>query len=586
MNMKKLYTFALVFAVALFTLSCEKEVEQATVPEEENEEMVRISIRGTLDKEISKTAYDADGKMTWVDGDAIRLVVNQGANFETQNYNTISLEAAYGDITEEGRNAEFYGLVGKHQNPGEWISSGIAVYPYNLVPSNDGGNYYNAPYIKLPSAVSGLASSIALVGLPDNETPADVTTFKFKTAMAVLKVNITDIPADATSIRLTTNNDSYPVDGDFTLIKSAGLVTVGIDKYQGWGNGYQSVDISGEDAIASRDFYFNVPVGTYPANTLAIEVRNGTQVLMKKGISKELTLSRNECLTIPTLAYLRTPVYINGSLSDPYLYTVNPAGSNTVRVCVSTEKLTRANYVKSNWKEGNRFSYSSTFRLLNLGGPGGADVIISSGDYYLQYIVCSTSTQPNSLSDDNVMLFGSVPFHYCDSADKMPVAESWLSVPYVSNAEGAVANLVDGNDGTFWHSPYGSEDPARNATYGQIISVDLDEGSLATDGNFYFSFATRNVQNNHAKAMDVYVSNVRWDDAGFDAGKVKVGSTTNALDGINPSTDKWIMNPIVCTGPGSDFYRYITVCILEDSNGNDLRTSGCTHVAEIEFYYR
>lgn len=584
--MKKLYTFALVFAAALFTLSCEKEVEQVTVPEEENEEMVMIHITGILDKEISKTAYDSEGKMTWVDGDKVALIVSQGAGYAYQNRNQYTLEAAYGDITEEGRNADFYGMVPYHQDgTKEWLSSGIAVYPVAISQINP-SNYYNAPYIKLPSSVSGLASSIALIGLPDNETPADVTTFKFKTAMAVLKVNITDIPADATSIRLTTNNDSYPVDGDFTLIKSAGLVTVGIDKYQGWGNGYQSVDISGEDAIASRDFYFNVPVGTYPANTLAIEVRNGTQVLMKKGISKELTLSRNECLTIPTLAYLRTPVYINGSLSDPYLYTVNPAGSNTVRVCVSTEKLTRANYVKSNWKEGNRFSYSSTFRLLNLGGPGGADVIISSGDYYLQYIVCSTSTQPNSLSDDNVMLFGSVPFHYCDSADKMPVAESWLNVPYVSTAEGAVANLVDGNDGTFWHSPYGSEDPARNATYGQIISVDLDEGSLATDGNFYFSFATRNVQNNHAKAMDVYVSNVRWDDAGFDAGKVKVGSTTNALDGINPSTDKWIMNPIVCTGPGSDFYRYITVCILEDSNGNDLRTSGCTHVAEIEFYYR
>ena len=131
------------------------------------------------------------------------------------------------------------------------------------------------------------------------------------------------------------------------------------------------------------------------------------------------------------------------------------------------------------------------------------------------------------------MLFGSVPFHYCDSADKMPVAESWLNVPYVSNAEGAVANLVDGNDGTFWHSPYGSEDPARNATYGQIISVDLDEGSLATDGNFYFSFATRNVQNNHAKAMDVYVSNVRWDDAGFDAGKVQ--AAFELPDGTVPS---------------------------------------------------
>lgn len=221
--MKKLYTFALVFAAALFTLSCEKEVEQVTVPEEENEEMVMIHITGILDKEISKTAYDSEGKMTWVDGDKVALIVSQGAGYAYQNRNQYTLEAAYGDITEEGRNADFYGMVPYHQDgTKEWLSSGIAVYPVAISQINP-SNYYNAPYIKLPSSVSGLASSIALIGLPDNETPADVTTFKFKTAMAVLKVNITDIPADATSIRLTTNNDSYPVDGDFTLIKSAAL---------------------------------------------------------------------------------------------------------------------------------------------------------------------------------------------------------------------------------------------------------------------------------------------------------------------------------------------------------------------------
>ena len=184
------------------------------------------------------------------------------------------------------------------------------------------------------------------------------------------------------------------------------------------------------------------------------------------------------------------------------------------------------------------------------------------------------------------MAYGSVPFMYVPSGNKIPVASSWLNVPYVSTAEGAVANLVDGNSGTYWHSPYGSEDPARNATYGQIISIDLNEGGITTNGNFYFSFATRNVQNNHAKAMDIYVSNVRWDDTDFDSTKVKVGSTTNALEGIFPNSDIWIKNPIVCSGTGS--YRYITICILKGAmlNGSetDLTSGSCTHMTEIEFY--
>lgn len=415
--MKKLYTFALVFAAALFTLSCEKEVEQVTVPEEENEEMVRISIRGTLDKEISKTAYDADGKMTWASGDQVRLVVSQGANFESQNYSTTTLAAA--DITEEGRNATFSGMVSYHKNNAlEWLSTGFAVYPHSLVPSNNGGNYYNAPYIKLPSNVSGLASSIALIGLPDNDVLADVTNFNFKTAMAVMKVNITNIPAEATAIRLTSNDkDSYPVDGDFTLVKTAGVVTIGIENYQDtWGIGYQSVDISGEGAIASRDFFFNIPVGTYPANTLSFEIRKDDQVLLKKTISKEITFVRNECLTVPALPYHR--VYVKGSAFAPKLYTVNPY--TTIRVNISTSPLTKANYVSTDWPDGNKFSGAQDgWDLTGLKNKGNASILTSGGtnNYYLQYIVCSSTDQPTALSDANVVIFGSVPFRYIAAGD-------------------------------------------------------------------------------------------------------------------------------------------------------------------------
>ena len=238
--------------------------------------------------------------------------------------------------------------------------------------------------------------------------------------------------------------------------------------------------------------------------------------------------------------------------------------------------------------DGNKFSGDQTdWNLANLKKSDGTTPFLSAkGTYYLQYIVSSDGSQPASLSDATVMAYGSVPFMFVPSANKIPVASSWLDVPYVSTAEGSVANLVDGKDGTYWHSPYSGEDPSRNATYGQIISVDLNEGSLTTDGNFYFDFATRNVQNDHAKAMDIYVSNVRWDDAGFDEGKVKVGSTTNALEGIFPYADKWIKNPIECSGSGS--YRYITICILKSvsyyGSETDLKTGGCTHMTEIEFY--
>ena len=449
--MKKLYTFALVFAAALFTLSCEKEVEQATVPEEENEEMVRISIRGTLDKEISKTAYDADGKMTWVDGDKVALIVSKGDNYSNQNRNQYTLEAAKGDITEEGRNASFYGMVPYHKDDTkEWLSSGIAVYPVAVSQINS-GNYYGAPFIKLPSTVDGLASSIVLIGTVDSDIRSEVTTFNFKTAMAVMKVNITNIPAEATAIRLTTNNNAYPVDGDFVLEKNAGLVTIGIDKYQGYGNGYQSVDITGEGAIASRDFFFNIPVGTYPANTLSFEVRKNDQVLLKKTISKEITFVRNECLTVPALTYHR--VYVKGSAAAPKLYTDNPySASGTIRVNISTTPLTKANYVSTDWPEGNKFGNAvNEWNLTGLKNKGNASILTSGGtnNYYLQYIVCNSTVQPTALTDANVVIFGSVPFRYIAEGDDPSILFGTYSIEtidYWNNYGTSSMTLVASDD--------------------------------------------------------------------------------------------------------------------------------------------
>ena len=400
--------FYLFFVALAGVVSCNKEI----VPEPEatqDGELVKISITGKLDKELTKTDYDADGKMTWVDGDVAVLVVYKGDN---SNQNRYQYTLAASNITDEGRTATFSGMIDQHLNTSNWLSSGFALYPVGVTQINSNSGY-NAPFIKMPSTVTGLASSIILVGTPNS----DVSNFNFKTAMAVLKVNITDIPADATAIRLSTNNTSYPVDGDFTLVKSGDVVTVGLNNYQGYGNGYQSVDLSSEGAIASRDFFFNIPVGTYPANTLSFEVIGAnSQVLMKRTIAKALTLERNDCLAIPTLVYHR--VWVNGSISNPLLYTEKPSSANTIRVNIAAEKLNSSNYSRSNWVEGNRFGASQNgWGLTQLKNNSSVAYLSTNGTYYLQYIVSSDGSFPSTLSDASVMAYGSVPFKYMSASD-------------------------------------------------------------------------------------------------------------------------------------------------------------------------
>ncbi len=581
--MKKLYTFALVFAAALFTLSCEKEVEQATVPEEENEEMVRISIRGTLDKEISKTAYDADGKMTWVDGDAIRLVVNKGANFETQNFNTISLVAAYGDITEEGRNAEFYGLVNKHQNPGEWISSGIAVYPYNLVPSNDGGNYYNAPYIKLPSAVSGLASSIALVGLPDSDVLAEVTKFNFKTAMAVMKVTVNNIPAETATIKLCAlDKDNYPVDGDFTLVKDEGVVTIGINNYQGYGNGFQGVNLSTEGFIDSRDFYFNIPVGTFPANKLAIklEKKDGTSIVTKT-IKKQLVFTRNECLTIPELNAL--PFVITEQGFTPKL-RYHKTSTQKLRFDVYTEALTPSNYAnKGNWVSGNRFAnLNEAYNKGNYTIPTSS--FGESGTYYLNYIVFKSTESdnyiPEELTEDGVLSFGSIPIYYIKSDSEknaitaLTVSSNETSTTYAGDNGGPEA-LWDGNTNTYWHTKYSEGPDDRDDVYGAYIDV-----TLTNTINTVFSMKYNVRHNGNAQRPYKIVFGYSTD-----------GSSYNRIEGYDMSTTdmKNAAAGAQITLPGVVIpasCKYLRIGITESAQGIISSSSSGKYaaMAELEIY--
>lgn len=596
--MKKIfYTLLSISALGAIAISCHKEQTEA---QEDNSKFVinsniPTSIEAVINPEDAetKTQYESNVTFGWTYNDQVRMPVvkwsgaNSTGSITACDYFTFTTTDASGSVAATFiRNNASDNMEGYDPNPSgaaaSWTSLGYLIYPTALVDSKE--QHEAKPVVNLPSSIAYNSSTpldggvIPLIGRKEGET------YKFSTAVGIIKLTVSNAPSAGKKIKLVSTDK--PLAGKFAISDVDATVSQIANTSATAGTNELTLTDLSLTAGETYEFYLPVPVGIYSANSLSISVLDSNDLpLLEKTIAKELTIARNEVLSIPTLLYHR--VYVKGSLSNPLLYTENPYfASGTIRMIISRDKLTKANYTKSNWPSGNKFGANQNGWAMN----SHADFLkneTGTGLFYLQYIVCTDGTQPNSLSDSNVAFYGSVPFYFAPAANKIPVASSWLNVPFVSTAEGAVANLVDGNTGTYWHSPYGSEDPARNATYGQIISIDLNEGSLTTDGNFYFSFATRNgAANNHAKELNVYVSNVRWDDAGFDAGKVLVGSTTNALDGIYPYiypySDSWIKNPIECSGSGS--YRYITISILTDSNGSDLRSSDCTHMAEIEFY--
>lgn len=370
--MKKIL-FALTALSLLPFVSCEKEVENTLeeTPVETTGEMMTIEAR--MSKESTKTSYTSDGKFTWLSTDQIIVITH--ADGDTDNQKNFTFSTSAGNITEEGRAATFTGTV----TDGYTID--YAAYPTSLASDNtDSG--YAAPFVKVPSSVSGLVSSAMLIGIGDGAGG-----YTFNTAMSLFKINVSGIPAAATEIRLVTSDKAhYPLDGDFTLEESAGVVTLDFAHYHSewsaYDKGYQTVDISAEGAIDDRDFYFNVPIGTYPARTLSIQVLDGSDNIMdEKVITKALTTNRNELLTLPALTMNCWETLGTGKYADYWLQGIEGVIEDLWDVTVQRNVTDPQQY-----------------RIVNPYGEGqNMEQTTTHGDYF--YFNINSSTGAVSFSD-------------------------------------------------------------------------------------------------------------------------------------------------------------------------------------------
>lgn len=430
----------------------------------------------------TRTSYNAAGQYSWSGNETVALLL----------YKTVSkpcdyLKSVNYTTTDSGRNADFTldatSLYAGHNAPEEgWSSSGIAVYPHGMMMDHISlTNGYGAPFVKIRSSLkygagsakrTGDSSEIILLGTPDGDH------FSFKTAMAVLKVTMTGIPADAAALQLfTMDQDTYPLSGDFKL-RIEGDKEIKNTDYTLYNSGhtgdpYISIDLSSDGAIDSRDFYFNIPTATYPANTLKIRLLDANgNVMMQRSIQKAFTFNRNDMVTATLACPSSMSVYMSGAASTPRINWNTKV--RVFRFCIDElETNDPSSYESSNkWTNGS-------YAVWNTGAN--LSLTEKSGKYYFHYLVCSDTNSPSALTDNNVVAYGTIPFYYITSADAAlrcghydyasgTIAPAAMAAkPEEGSITFAVSN--DASKGNIMITEFGSFSYLANGAYNTTIGV-------------------------------------------------------------------------------------------------------------------
>lgn len=326
--MKKLF-YSILAVAALVACAKEKEapVEVAKAPVSTHKE----TIVATFSSE-TKTAYSNYSKFSWVAGDKIWVgVVKDGA---TNPLNSDYYEFVTFTAKSSGATVEFEGEVPDNYRPN---AAQIAYYPGDLqdpwYETNQSGFACRLPSVVyqgvevpannentnfLASAEDNPLSFIPLIG-----SKKDDGTFEFKTAVSIVKFQLTDLDKDACCLTLTTPSDAgylanyFIVDED-RYIKEDKILTRGTSKY-----GIHYVNYYFKRAAdGSATVFVAVPVGTLKAGTtFAVKDASGNE-LFSAEFKKDVAVERNKIVSLaPIKAKVDWVSLGTGKFADVFVWS-------------------------------------------------------------------------------------------------------------------------------------------------------------------------------------------------------------------------------------------------------------------------
>lgn len=418
----------------------------------------------------TKTSYTSEGGFTWAADD--QIAVYYSGVVETNNVQGW-LAYQVSERQDENKTATFTLVASETAKAADFESkgltaTGVAVYPVvSARPAAENGSTMTIPYsqdipiVKMQPSASTTISEVSLTGVYDKGM------YNFSTAGAVLKVTVSNVHKNATSISLVTDDkEHYPVAGDFILSPTGGIYaytfgTGGTYKYYSDFPYKLTVPVSPASDGASFTCYFNVPVGTYDENKLSIKIQeeDGENIrVYSKAIKKPVTTRANELLSLPELSmtYPTYSVAISSDANTPKLkhttnymkFCVTSSPTNDYSKYSSGQKYTNAETNNEYALKGNATYYEDSTNKTSL---------TTSGKYYLHFVlkdVSGDSNTPTSLDDIRVVEYGTIPFYFIKDSDKdLVVAQyRWNSSATYSSGNNPSSNpaalMTDNNYNT------------------------------------------------------------------------------------------------------------------------------------------
>ena len=304
--MKKLIYSVLALA-GILAVSCNKEVEAPVAPELTGGTH-KVTLKAAFSQEDTRTSYANNKTFSWKEGDVVYV---RCLNEETEYWYWAAFVAesagATTDLTGEVEDGfEPYDVAVYAPGPDyvgtlEYNDSDVAfVAPisyhedgYGLtVTDGEKSPYWNS--VSIPSAEP--LSLLPLVSV----TKEDV--LYFQTAMGVLKVNLTDVPAEATHVRITAAGDACL--GNYLMVQD-GEIRMNEPWFDEDGQRY---------ATSYAEYYFEpvsdgkvsfmmpIPVGTLAEGSMLYVMDENGGVLFSKQFKKDVVVARNKITELAPLS--------------------------------------------------------------------------------------------------------------------------------------------------------------------------------------------------------------------------------------------------------------------------------------------
>ena len=284
-----------------------------------------VTITAYIDNGDTKTSYDEETTFSWTKDDYIAVQL-YGIKEGDSNYHKYDQYQFKANTSAASSTFTANGSL----STSVWAVNDYAFYPKGDAYGTKTELYYEPGkgsqtvwlYQEITPIASNPMGAIPLIGR--KQTAGVVTSnaeFSFKTAVGILKLTVTNIPATARKIKIKSGNGEK-LSGYFTFdedceIKMENQCSPTYSSYD-----YKTILFTPEFEGETRSFYFPIPTGTLASGfTVDILPASGDTPLKSISTSKSVTIRRNELLILPEFSGGSEWRYLGkGYYLDNYLF--------------------------------------------------------------------------------------------------------------------------------------------------------------------------------------------------------------------------------------------------------------------------